>query len=198
MSIFDWKSLYLAYALHLCKILSTFLLLWPSLPQVENVYHKLITFISTWLHLSQINYLCSCSATGFLSQNMDALALPSQQLQLQELWVSEKMLNDTVYIPSWWHNAITYVGQCFENAKEDRLALIYHSIAKKFVYAFVKNDRKRVIVACEHKKDKGCPWRLQASPLTHSMKLVIKTFNRVHTCGTGTGINGHKRAYKSG
>ena len=32
--------------------------------------------------------------------------------------------------------------------------LIYYSIAKKFVVAFLKNDRKRVIVEWEHKKDK--------------------------------------------
>jgi len=35
------------------------------------------------------------------------------------------------------------------------------------VYAFVKNDKKKVTVECEHKKDKVCVWRLFASPISH-------------------------------
>jgi len=38
-------------------------------------------------------------------------ALPSQQPQHEELWVLEEMVNDTVHIPSWWHDVITGMGQ---------------------------------------------------------------------------------------
>jgi len=62
------------------------------------------------------------------------------------------------------------------------------------MYKFVKNDRKRVTVACEHKKDKGGAWRLHASPMTHTMTFSIKAFNGVHTRGTGMDSDGHKRA----
>ena len=73
------------------------------------------------------------------------------------------MINDAVCIPSWWHDAITGVDQQFENTKEVIFMLIFYSIVKKFLYTFVKNDRKRVTVECVHRKDKICKWRLHAS-----------------------------------
>jgi len=103
------------------------------------------------------------------------------------------MVNDTIRIPAWWHDCISGVGQ-FDSMNEVRLALIYYSIVKKFVYDFVKNDKRRIIVKCSKKEKTGCAWKLHASPMTHTTRFAIKTFNSVHTCGENMGTNGHKRA----
>jgi len=56
------------------------------------------------------------------------------------------MVNATICIPAWWHDSVRGVGQQFNSVTEVRLALIYYTIAKKFVYKFVKNDKKRITV----------------------------------------------------
>ena len=126
----------------------------------------------------------------FLSQQyqiLDICAPPSHQPQHEELWDSEEIINDAVYIPSWWHDAITGVGQQFENTKEVKLVLISYLIAKKFVY------KKMVIVECKHKKDKCGIWRLHAFPMTHITTFAIKIFIEVYTCYTRMGTDGHKK-----
>jgi len=52
------------------------------------------------------------------------------------------MVNDTIRTPAWWHDSIRSVGQQFNSVKKIRLALIYYAITNKFVYKFVKNDKK--------------------------------------------------------
>jgi len=52
------------------------------------------------------------------------------------------MVNDPICIRAWWHDSVSGVGQQFNSVKEVRLALIYYAITKKFVYKFVKNDKK--------------------------------------------------------
>jgi len=60
----------------------------------------------------------------------------------EHVWLAEDMVNDTIRIPTWWHDFIRGVGQQFNSVKEMRLALIYYAIDKKFIYKFVKNDKK--------------------------------------------------------
>ena len=77
--------------------------------------------------------------------------------------------------------------------KDVRLTLIYYSIAKKFIYKFVQNDRTRISVECSM-KDTCCTWRLYATTMIHSTRFAIKIHNPNHTYGGDTGIDGHRRA----
>jgi hypothetical protein len=95
----------------------------------------------------------------------------------------EEMVNDSMRIPAWWHNAIEGVGQQFDDADAFRLALIYFSIAKRFSYKFIKNERTRVRVLCKHRNNTGCAWLIHASPMRHSTTFSIKTYVSTHTCG---------------
>ncbi|XP_078177250.1 uncharacterized protein LOC144571743 isoform X2 [Carex rostrata] len=87
-------------------------------------------------------------------------------------------------------DAITGVGQEFDNVKDFRDQLCKYAIGKGFVYRFVKNETTRATVRCVHQ---GCPWRLHASESSRSKKFVIKKMNDVHTCGGGLG-EGQRRA----
>jgi len=69
----------------------------------------------------------------------------------QQVWLAKDMMNDTIRIPAWWHDAIVGVGQQFESVKEVRLAVIYFFVAKKFMYEFVKNET-RITALCKHKE----------------------------------------------
>ena len=80
--------------------------------------------------------------------------------------------------------------------KNVRLALIYYAIAKKFVYKFVKNNKKRITVECLKKQDTGCAWRFHALMITHNTIFATKTFNPVHTYSGDMGTDGHQRALR--
>jgi len=58
------------------------------------------------------------------------------------------MVNNTICILAWWHHCIRGVDQQCDNVKKVRLAMIYYSIAKKFVYKFVKNNKTRISIEC--------------------------------------------------
>jgi len=73
----------------------------------------------------------------------------------QHMWLTEDMVNDTIYIPAWWHNCITIVDQQFDSMKKVKLALIYYYIVKKFMYDFVKKDKRRITVNAQ-RKTTGC------------------------------------------
>ncbi|XP_020263043.1 uncharacterized protein LOC109839024 [Asparagus officinalis] len=96
---------------------------------------------------------------------------------------SDDIINSTVMIPGWWHNALTEEGQEFESAKELRLALTYYALAKMFDYVFKKNKPKRIRVYCRYKETYKCPWMLFASPVKNEKRLSIKKFVNEHTCG---------------
>ena len=64
----------------------------------------------------------------------------------EHVWLAEDMANDTICVPAYWHDCIHGVGQEFNSLKEVRLILIYYAIAKKFVYKFVKNNKKRITI----------------------------------------------------
>ncbi|KAJ3674080.1 hypothetical protein LUZ60_006072 [Juncus effusus] len=89
-----------------------------------------------------------------------------------------------------FEDAITGVGQEFDNVKDFRDQLCKYSIGKGFVYRFVKNETTRATVRCVNQ---GCPWRLHASESSRNKKFVIKKLNDVHTCGGGLG-DGQRRA----
>ena len=80
--------------------------------------------------------------------------------------------------------------------KEVRLALIYYAIAKKFVYKFVKNDKKKITIECLKKQNTGYAWRFHASPVPHSNSIAIKIFNLLHIYGEDMGTDGYMRALR--
>lgn len=90
-----------------------------------------------------------------------------------------------------WGDIITGVGQEFDNVKEFRSQLCKFSIAKGFVYKFVKNESTRVTVKCS---EENCQWRIHASESTQKQKFIIKKMNETHTCGLGNGKDGQRRA----
>ena len=63
------------------------------------------------------------------------------------------MSNNIVCVPSWWYNAITGVGQQFENPKKVRFTLIYYTMTMKLVYVFVKNDKKVTVIWVQERKN---------------------------------------------
>ena len=67
--------------------------------------------------------------------------MPTSNPKGEHICNIEKTMNETICIPAWWHNVIIDVGQKFECAKEVMFALMYFSIANKFVYDFVKNKQ---------------------------------------------------------
>ncbi|XP_020262981.1 uncharacterized protein LOC109838960 [Asparagus officinalis] len=107
---------------------------------------------------------------------------------------SDDIINNTVMIPGWWHNALTEEGQEFESAEELRLALTYYSLAKMFDYEFKKNEPKRIRVYCRYKETYECPWMLFASPVKNANRLSIKKFVNEHTCGQYGQNTGRSRA----
>ena len=76
--------------------------------------------------------------------------------------------------------------------------MIYYSVAKKFVYVFVKNDKKRIIVECEHNKNKGCTWRVHASLTTHTATFTIKIFIGVDICSKEWALMDTKECQENG
>ncbi|XP_026659503.1 uncharacterized protein LOC103704225 isoform X2 [Phoenix dactylifera] len=90
-----------------------------------------------------------------------------------------------------WDCVITEVGQEFDNVKAFRDALCKYAFVKGFTYKYIKNDNVRVTVKCTVET---CPWRIHASGSARKQKFMIKKFNNVHTCGAGTGDDGHQRA----
>ena len=112
----------------------------------------------------------------------------------QHMWLTVDMVNDTICIPAWWHDSVRGVRQQFNSVKSVRLALIYYAIAKKFVYKFVKNNKKRITVECLKKQDTGYAWRFHTLMITHNTIFATKTFNPVHTYSGDMGTDGHRRA----
>ena len=112
----------------------------------------------------------------------------------QHVWLEEEMVNDTIRIPSWWHDCIVGVGQEFNSVKEVRMALSYYSITKKFVYMFMKNEKTRVKIRCT--KEVRYMLRMESLGITedHTSRFAIKTFSSVHICGGYMATDGHKRA----
>lgn len=91
-----------------------------------------------------------------------------------------------------WDDAITGVGQEFDNVKDFRGQLCKYAISKGFVYKFIKNESTRVTVKCSN--EENCTWRIHASESSHKQKFVIKKMNNLHTCGGGNGKHGQRRA----
>ena len=106
--------------------------------------------------------LCTQESENVLATNASVISPNGGQY----MWLKEDMVNDTFYIPAWWHHCITGVGQQYDSMKEVRLALIYYSIEKKCVYDFVKNDTRRITIKCSNKETISCAWRLHVSPLS--------------------------------
>ncbi|XP_008808995.2 uncharacterized protein LOC103720843 isoform X2 [Phoenix dactylifera] len=90
-----------------------------------------------------------------------------------------------------WDCVITEVGQEFDNVKAFRDELCKYAFVKGFAYKYIKNDNVRVTVKCTVET---CPWRIHASGSARKQKFIIKKFNNVHTCGAGSGDDGHQRA----
>nr|CAD1831728.1 unnamed protein product [Ananas comosus var. bracteatus] len=79
-----------------------------------------------------------------------------------------------------WYNAITGVGQIFENQKSFREALHKYAIANSFTYRYVKNDASRITAECS---SEDCPWRIHASRSPVRKQFMIKKMVDRHTCG---------------
>jgi len=84
-----------------------------------------------------------------------------------------------------WKNCITGVGQRFPGgADEFRTSLKKYAIHKGFKFEYKKNSNDRIIVVCARHKDKGCTWRIHASPKFKLAKFFeIRKMVDEHTCG---------------
>ena len=77
----------------------------------------------------------------------------------------------------------TGVGQCFNNVKDFRNKLILYQLVNGYKLNYIKNEKKRVTAKCAQPK---CKFRIHASsPITNPNTMIIKTMNKVHTCGAG-------------
>ena len=155
------------------------------------VSKMLCTFIPYLLNLNLLPcsqlLLCTQESENVLAASASGIG-PNDN---QHVWLTEDIVNNIICIPLWWHDCITGVGQQFDNIIEVRLARIYYSIAKKCIYDFVKNGKRRITVKCSKKETTGYAWKLHASLMIHTTRFVIKHFNHVHTCGGDMSIDGH-------
>ncbi|XP_039125133.1 uncharacterized protein LOC120261340 [Dioscorea cayenensis subsp. rotundata] len=92
-----------------------------------------------------------------------------------------------------WDNAITDVGQEFDNPKAFRDELRKYAYVKGFKYKYIKNDNARVTVKCS---EENCSWRIHASGSTRKQRFIIKKINKMHTCDAGNVKAGYGRRTK--
>ncbi|XP_028801487.1 uncharacterized protein LOC114756719 [Neltuma alba] len=79
---------------------------------------------------------------------------------------------------SKWADLLMSRGQTFVSAKHFREALYKYSLAHKFGYRYVKNDRHKMIVKC---CVDGCPWEISAYGVGEKNGfLVLRRFNCEH------------------
>ncbi|BFG34699.1 hypothetical protein CerSpe_209720 [Prunus speciosa] len=87
------------------------------------------------------------------------------------------------YLSQGWKEYINNVGQKFEGGvAEFRNKLCKYAFATGFRFAFVKNEKERVIAECFKKISDGCNWRIHASVCRLNGFFYIKSLNKVHTC----------------
>ncbi|XP_042521317.1 uncharacterized protein LOC122094781 [Macadamia integrifolia] len=70
-------------------------------------------------------------------------------------------------------------GATFRDVNHFRAHLQDFVIQEGFQIVRQKNEKARVTVIC---KEKGCTWRVHASPIADGITYMIKTFNPKHTC----------------
>ncbi|XP_028785849.1 uncharacterized protein LOC114741731 [Neltuma alba] len=79
---------------------------------------------------------------------------------------------------SKWADLLMSRGQTFVSAEHFREALYKYSLAHKFSYWYVKNDRHKMIVKC---CVDGCPWEISAYGVGEKNGfLVVRRFNCEH------------------
>ncbi|XP_028776827.1 uncharacterized protein LOC114733520 [Neltuma alba] len=79
---------------------------------------------------------------------------------------------------SKWADLLMSRGQTFVSAEHFREALYKYSLAHKFGYRYVKNDRHKMIVKC---CVEGCPWEISAYGVGENNGfLVVRRFNYEH------------------
>ncbi|XVF84982.1 hypothetical protein PTKIN_Ptkin17bG0082300 [Pterospermum kingtungense] len=71
------------------------------------------------------------------------------------------------------------LGMIFEGPKQFKATLSKYSIAKRFDYKLLRNERHRTKAIC---KEKGCPFVIYASVDNADGMYKIKTFNSTHEC----------------
>ena len=81
----------------------------------------------------------------------------------QYVWLTEDMMNDIIYIPTWWHDCIISISQQLDSIKEVRLAPSTAPLRRN-VCDFVKNNKRRITVKCLKKWDNRL--RLEAPCIT--------------------------------
>ncbi|KAM1751061.1 hypothetical protein FF1_009174 [Malus domestica] len=105
--------------------------------------------------------------------------------------ISRFQESDT-HLSQGWKEYIDHVGQKFEaGATGFRTKLCMYAFAMGFRFAYVKNDKDRVIAECFKKISDGCNWRVYASVCRLNGFFYIKTLNNVHTC---TGVNREEKS----
>lgn len=115
----------------------------------------------------------------------DELAFAMPENEIIESGIKRQKVSDG------WDKLITGVGQAFDDVKDFRDALHKFAIGKGFMYKFLKNDTTRVTAVCTAKE---CQWRIHASTTSSKQKVLIKTFNNIHTCEVDFGKDGHRLA----
>ncbi|GKV38096.1 hypothetical protein SLEP1_g46042 [Rubroshorea leprosula] len=85
-----------------------------------------------------------------------------------------KIFDDTFLIPEF------EIGMIFASTRQFKDAVLALSIYTRRETVLIKNDRRRVRVACV---DKRCDWTLLLSVDSRTRSWMIKTYKDEHTCG---------------
>ncbi|XP_043720975.1 uncharacterized protein LOC122668481 [Telopea speciosissima] len=81
------------------------------------------------------------------------------------------------------------VGKVFKNVKHFREVLQDYEVQEGFHTLKQRNEKARVTAICD---EKGCSWRIHASPIEDGITFMIKSLNPHHSCtrfGTNKKVN---------
>lgn len=93
-----------------------------------------------------------------------------------------------------WSNLIDYEGQEFPGgANEFRKSLIKFSTELGFDYKYVRNEPERITAECIKKKAANCGWMVHAIKRRNSNEMVIRKFNKIHSCSSTFGVSTRKK-----
>ncbi|XP_010275345.1 PREDICTED: uncharacterized protein LOC104610383 isoform X5 [Nelumbo nucifera] len=91
---------------------------------------------------------------------------------------SNKANDKAPLLSALWENAIKGVGQMFHSGNEFRNALANFSIACRFGYKLIRNDRKRITAQCDAD---GCQWKIYACKVGKTNIFRVRKYEDKHT-----------------